>query len=235
MVTGSYVGWLTKVIDKYLEAGRLKHTRMSPYLTPDEGLRAVYKYADDEREAITNETAVQINQLCLSDPFFISCVIQSDYEDKQLTTFDGVINTVNYEISDRNSEMSKTWHEYLNKTLDRVNDTYAKQMLLRLTQQTHREWTPQQLKDDLHLPLTESDIRKKLILLSEADLIERGISDIDFHGLQDGTLNLILRHRLEKEITGSAPDLKQEMSLKLEQENQTLQGRLIIKNYKDCI
>jgi hypothetical protein len=45
LVTGSYIGWLLNVISKYLEAGRLKKTPMSPYLTEEEGLQAVYKYA----------------------------------------------------------------------------------------------------------------------------------------------------------------------------------------------
>ncbi len=230
LVTGSYVGWLINVIDNYLEAGRLKRTRMSPYLTSDDGLEAVYKYAAFLKEPITNETAVQINELCLSDPFFISCVIQSEFEGKDLTDFEGVINTVHYEISDRDSEMSMTWNEYLYSTLSSVNDTYAKQMLLHLTQQNNEYWTPQQLKKELSIPLKESDIQQKLLLLSEADLIDRGVSDVQFRGLTDGTLNLILRNRLEEEIIGFAPDLKQEFHLKLapesSAENNTLQGKL---------
>jgi len=71
LVTGSYAGWLLKVISQYLEAGRLKQTRFSPYLTEDEGLEAVYKYASFYEEAITNDTAMQINELCMTDPFFI--------------------------------------------------------------------------------------------------------------------------------------------------------------------
>jgi len=124
LVTGSYVGWLMRVISKYLQAGRLKQIPMSPYLTLDEGLEAVYKYAEFYHEPITNETALQINELCMSDPFFISCVIQSEFDDKALMTSQGVVNTVNYEISDRHSEMSKTWNEYLQMTLQKVNDKY---------------------------------------------------------------------------------------------------------------
>jgi hypothetical protein len=229
------VGLLINVIDNYLEAGRLKHTRMSPYLAPAEGLQAVHKYAEFYQEPITKQTAVQINELCLSDPFFISCVIQSDYEEKDLTTSDGVINTVHYEISDRESEMSKTWNEYLHLTLDRVDDINAKNMLLHLTKHQERYWTPAELKDKLGLSLEIADIRKKLIMLSEADLIVRGGPDIDFRGLQDGTLNLVLRHRLEKEINGFAPDLKQEFRSQTEQnrleqklaaENRSLRGKL---------
>ncbi|WP_069473105.1 hypothetical protein [Candidatus Marithrix sp. Canyon 246] len=100
LVTGSYAGWLLKVISQYLEAGRLSQIRFSPYLTEDEGLEAVYKYASFYEEPITNDTAMQINKLCMADPFFISCVIISSYEDKDLTTSKGVADTVDYEISE---------------------------------------------------------------------------------------------------------------------------------------
>ncbi|MDM8561373.1 hypothetical protein [Candidatus Parabeggiatoa sp. HSG14] len=227
LVTGSYVGWLMKVISKYLEAGRLKPTHMSPYLTSDEGFQAVYQYAEFFQEPITNETAIQINELCLADPFFISCVIQSDYEGKELTTSEGVIDTVHYEISERDSEMSRTWNEYLYATLNSVNNIHAKNILLHLTQQAHQYWTPQQLKDELSLKLEINDIQQKLVILSEADLIDRGNSDIDFRGLQDGTLNLIVRNRLEKEISGFMPDLKQEFSTKITSKTaDEMQGKL---------
>ena len=227
LVTGSYVGWLSKVISEYLEAGRLKFTRMSPYLAPHEGLQAVYKYAEFFQEPITNETALQINELCLADPFFISCVIQSDYEDKELMTSEGVINTVHYEISERDSEMSKTWNEYLYATLNRVNNIHAKSLLLHLTQQADQYWTPKQIKGKLSIELEINDIQNKLIMLSEADLIDRGSSDLQFRGLTDGTLNLILRNRLEEEISGFAPDLKQVFSRQMTSKTAAeMQGKL---------
>jgi len=222
LVTGSYVGWLMNIIGKYLEAGRLKQIRLSPYLLPSEGLEAVYKYAEFLEEPITNETALQINELCLSDPFFISCVIESEYEDKDLTALPGVIDTVDYEISDRQSEMSETWNEYLQLTLQRINDRHAKSLLLHLSKHADSYWTPQKLKDALHLDLDINDIQRKLIILHEADVIDRGISDIQFRGLQDGTLNLILRNRFEEEIEQFVPNLKQEFSDKIEQLSQEL-------------
>lgn len=69
---------------------RLSHIDFSPYLTESEGLEAVYKYAELLGEPITNETAVQINELCGADPFFISCVVQSTYPNRDLTTTEGV-------------------------------------------------------------------------------------------------------------------------------------------------
>jgi ABC-type polysaccharide transport system permease subunit len=60
---------------------------------------------------------MQINKLCMADPFFISCVILSDYEDKDLTTSEGVMDTINYEISEENAEMYLTWGEYIHHTV----------------------------------------------------------------------------------------------------------------------
>jgi hypothetical protein len=229
LVTGSYVGWLMEVIAKHLQAGRLEHFHVSPYLTPEEGLQAVFKYADVFQQPLTNETAVQLNELCFADPFFISCIIKSQVAGKDLTTTAGVIDAVNYEVANRQSQMSGTWEEYLQRTLQRINDRHAKMLLLHLSKQADRYWTPRELKEVLHLDLEIDEIQRKLVLLSKADLIDRGSSDIDFRGLQDGTLNLIIRHRFEKEINQFVPNLKQEFHEKiahLTTENRKLRGML---------
>ncbi|MCP4754962.1 MAG: hypothetical protein GY866_29140, partial [Proteobacteria bacterium] len=229
LVTGSYVRWLIKIAGKYLEAGRLSKIRMTPYLTYEEGLQAVYKYADFHGEPISNETAILINQLCMSDPFFISCVFESDYEGRDLTTKEGVIDAVNYEITDRESEMSETWKEYIELTLEKINDRNSKNILLHLSKHSDRYWTPNELKKAIPLDLDERKIKERLHLMVGADVIEWGSSDIQFRGLQDGTLNLILRNRFEEEIKGFVPDLKQELHEQIKQldaEKQSLQGAL---------
>ncbi len=229
LVTGSYVGWLMQIIAKHLQAGRLEHFHLSPYLTSDEGLQAVFKYAEESQQLLTNETAAQLNELCFADPFFISCVINSQIAGKDLTTTAGVIDAVNYEVANRKSQMSGTWEEYLQRTLQRINNRHAKTLLLHLSKQADRYWTPRELKEVLHLDLEIGDIQQKLVLLSEADLIDRGSSDIQFQGLSDGTLNLIIRHRFEEEINQFVPDLKQEFQDKIAQlttENRQLRGKL---------
>jgi len=229
LVTGSYVGWLIEISEKYLQAGRLTELYMNPYLTSEEGLQAVYKYAEIYNEPVTNQSALLINRLCMSDPFFISCVMQSNYGDRDLCTQEGVIDAFDYEITDRRSMMSKTWSEYIQLTLHKVNDRYAKSMLLYLSKHSDRYWTHRELKEELQINLDLNEIQKKLLLLVEADVIEWGSSDIDFRGLQDGTLNLILRNRFEKEISGFVPDLKQEAHKQireLQKEKRSLQGKL---------
>jgi len=231
LATGSYVGWMVDIMGKYLEAGRLSHIDFSPYLTEPEGLQAVYKYAEAYGEPISNETAVQINELCLADPFFISCVIQSSYSGRDLTNADGVIEVVNYEVAQRGSELSGTWREYIDKTVERINEQEGKRLLLHLSKHNDRYWTPRQLKGELQLQEDEKTIQRKLIAMVKGDLIEWGVADIDFRGLQDGTLNLILRHRFEKEIAEhqTPPDLRtdfREQIAALQRQNQSLRGKL---------
>ena len=226
LVTGSYISLLLEICGKYLQAGRLSDWHLDPYLTSDEGLQAVYKYAEHYNEPVTNETALLINRLCMSDPFFISCVMQSK---RDLSTEEGVIEAFNYEITDRRSMMTKTWHEYIQLTLQKNNDRHAKNMLLYLSKHSHRYYTHRELKEKLQIDLDLEVIKKKLLLLVEADVIEWGVSDIDFRGLQDGTLNLILRNRFEKEISGYVPDLKQEayqQIRELQKDKKRLQGKL---------
>ena len=229
LVTGSYVGWMLEIEGKYLQGGRLKTMRLSPYLTPEEGLQAVYKYAEVFDKPITNRTAAQINELCMSDPFFISCVLQSNYPDWGLTTSEGVVNTVNYEITHWDAQLSKTWTEYIEMTVPRINDRHGRALLLHLSKRADRHWSIYELQDELGLDISAGQIKQRLLKMAKADLIARGPSDIRFQGLQDGTLNLILRHRFEEEIEGEPPDLKsgfRAQIAKLKKDKRRLQGKL---------
>jgi hypothetical protein len=229
LVTGSYVGWLLKIMGKYLEAGRLKPITFSSYLTPEAGLEAIYRYAAVNQTPVTSETATQINQLCMSDPFFISCVLQSEVAGRDLTTAAGVVEAVNYELLNRESEMWQTWGEDIDTTLQRVNDKHAKNLVLFLNKHDDRFWSTRELKKELQLDLDLNEIQRKLLTLVEADLLTQGTSDIRFRGLQDGTLRLILRNRFEEEINDFLPDFKQEFHdqiAQLRHEKRRLQGML---------
>ena len=229
LVSGSYVSWMLSLMEEYLEAGRLEQFYISPYLKPDEGLQAVYKYAEHFNKPITNKTAQQLNTLCMSDPFFIFYVIRNCKKNALLTK-DGVIDAVNSELTDKHSRMAKVWAEYINKTVDKINDKHAKDILLHLCKHNDRSWTPEELKNDLNLEeLTTKEIHYKLEQILEADLIEDGGSDIEYKGLTDGTLYLVLRHRFEKEIKLHHPDFKTDFQKQietLEQEKRSLRGKL---------
>jgi hypothetical protein len=151
-----------------------------------------------------------------------------------LTDSEGVIETVNYEIAGRRSELSGTWREYIDKTVDRINDRNGKKILLHLSKYNDRFWTPRELKEELKLEQDEKEIHHKLISMVKGDLIEWGSSDWRFRGLKDGTLNLILRHRFEEEIAEhqTPPDLRidfREKIAELKKENNVLRDFTILK------
>ena len=233
LVTGSYPGILMEIMSDYLEAGRLSIFQMKPYLTPDEGLAAVHQYAQTYQVSTTEETAVQLNQLCGSDPFLISCVMLNDLAGKDLTTKGGVIQAVAYEIEDRNAEMSKTWADYLRRTFRKINGTTTKKLMLFLNKNNDRYWTPRELKAKLNLDLSEDEIFERLEVLVASDVIGQGRSDIRFCGLEDGTLNQVLRNRFEEEIEGVVPDFKSEFEEQLATERkETNKWRGLACDYK---
>jgi len=210
LVTGSYPGILIEIMAEHLEAGRLSIFRMKPYLTPDEGLAAVHQYADTYQLSVTDETAVQLSKLCGADPFLISCVMLNELDGKTLMTQDGVVEAVTYEVEDRNSEMSKTWAEYLRRTFRKINGTTTKKLMLFLNKHNTQYWTPRELKRKLNLDLSEDEIFERLEILVASDVIDQGSADIRFRGLEDGTLKQVLRNRFQEEIEGIEPDFKSE-------------------------
>ncbi|MBF0452051.1 MAG: hypothetical protein HQK75_15215, partial [Candidatus Magnetomorum sp.] len=216
LVSGSYVSWMLSLMEEYLEAGRLDQYYISPYLKPDEGLQAVYKYAEHFKQPITNATAEHVNKLCLSDPFFILYVIKNCKKNALLTR-DGVVDAVQSELTGKHSRMSKTWAEYINKTVAKINDIYAKNILLHLSKHNERTWTPEELKNALDIDLSTKEIHQRLEQMLEADIIEDGGTDIDYKGLTDGTLYLVLRHRFEKEIKHHKPNFKSDFQKQIDQ------------------
>ena len=74
-----------------------------------------------------------------------------------------------------------------------------------------------------------NEIQKILVILSEVDVSDRGTFEIQFRGLQDGTLNLVLRNRFLEEIEGFVPNLSKEFEQKIKDlraENSSLRGKL---------
>jgi len=231
LITGSYANWLSSLIHIYLD-GRLAPHYFKPYLAPDEGLEAVKACSRFYNQKTNRQSQQQINELCQSDPFFISCVIQSDYENKDLLTEKGVIETVNYEITHRYSGMSITWQEYIDQTLDNINSIHAKRILLYMSQNPNRVWIPRDLVQALHLDMSEREVLERLKSLEKADLIERGNANIEYKGLNDGTLHLVLRSRFGREIEDFDPDIRNDFRKTLDEMNAEIEK---LKSDKDSI
>ena len=229
LATGSAVGWLIEAVDTYLEAGRLSKRWMSSYLTENEGLEAVYRYAAAYDEPITNETALIINKLCFSDPFFIACTLRSNCPDKDLASPEGVARVVDYETGNTSAELAQEWESWLNRSLDRINERHAKKILLYMTRLADEQFTPQILKQKLALEISEEEIHRKLEMLRKAELIRPGRREYRYFALKDGTFYLLLKQRFKDQLTELDPEAEigiHEETARLTKQRDTLQGEL---------
>ncbi len=230
LVSGSYVGWMSQMMQEIFVGGRLKHTAISPRLTQSEGMEAVYRYAEHHGIPMTEQVALTINHLTQSDPFYIATLFRSDWEHRDFSTVDGVIQTFAHEILDRQGELFKTWAEYIDTTIKAVNDVHGKKMLLYLSRERDQECTRDDIRNYLGWPPEKDrDLEEKLEVLEYGDLIERGSSDFHYQGIPDDVFDLIFRERYQYEIDRVAPDIPAELTAKitkLKEDKHSLQGAL---------
>ncbi|ETR69671.1 MAG: hypothetical protein OMM_03780 [Candidatus Magnetoglobus multicellularis str. Araruama] len=119
---------MMQMMQKMFVGSRLRHYPISPKLDFKGGMEAVYKYAQHYNISLTPETALIINQIVQYDPFYMTALFCSPFRD--FTSVEGVINTFVEEISNKKGELYMTWMEYINISINKVNDRYAKHILL---------------------------------------------------------------------------------------------------------
>ena len=229
LVSGSYVGWMVQMMREMFVGSRLKRTEISSKLTVEDGLETVYRYADFYDLEVTDESALIINQLTQSDPFYIASLLRSDWTERDFSSEEGVIRTLGYEVKNRKGELFGTWSEYIYSTIKAVNDRYAKQILLFLSRQRDKECTRDDISEHLEGQLSDSELEEKLHILESGDLITQGSNNFRYRGIDDELLDLIFRDLYEEEIHRQKPNIAAELTAKvtkLKQQNQSLKGTL---------
>ncbi len=228
LATGSVVSRLIEVVERYLEGGRLTEMHLSPYLTTEEGLSAVYRYAEIYEEPITNESALLINRLCHSDPHFVACVIRSKCPDRDLTTREGVIRALDYETTADDAEMLVGWRSWFERSIGLINQRNAKRILLFLTRNPGKVYTAEMVRSALNLEIDVTEVEKRLIKLRRASMLRSRFSN-EFIGLEDGTFFLLLQRWLRNELAELDPEADQGIDYlvnKLTGEKRALQNQL---------
>jgi hypothetical protein len=228
LVSGSYVGWMTQMMREMFVGGRLKQTPISPRLAFDEGLEAVYRYADYNNKEVSDEVALIINQITHSDPYYIATLFRSDWPGQDFTTTQGAIKTLAYEIRNRKGELFGTWSEYIFSTIKAVNDRHSKQILLFLSQEREKECTREQIGNAIGNELSDPELEDRLRTLEYGDLITQGSSNFRYCGIPDDILDFIFRDLYQEEIERKKPNIEEELAAKAdwEKEKKSLLGAL---------
>jgi len=226
LVAGSYIGWMTQMMQKMFVGSRLRPFPISPKLDFNGGMEAVYKYAEHYDIPLTEEIALVINSIVQSDPFYMTALFNSPLRD--FSSPDGVIKTFIYEITNKKGELYLTWMEYINISIKKVNDRYAKHILLILSENRYKEMG----RDDILKQLgwsedRDPELEEKLLALEYGGLIEGTSSNYHYQGIPDDVLDLIFRERYHYEIYKKKIDMSGELHRKikdLEKNNRSFKG-----------
>ncbi len=198
LVSGSWVGWLMNELDTMLP-NRFRYEYLEN-MPEDEAVEMVYKFSNFFEVPITEETAYLMFKQTDGSPFYISSLIRSRHRDKDLTTVNGLTDTLEFETLDRRGNIKATWMEYVSSTFKKVNGKNAKKIVLYLCQHRDREVTRGELLEKLPLELDDAELEKKLEALVLGDIITQGTSKFRYRGVTDNIFDKVFRGVYEEEI-----------------------------------
>jgi hypothetical protein len=217
LVSGSWVGWLMKELSSMLPA-RFRY-KLIKNMPENEASELLYKYSRFFDVPVTEETAFSLVHIAEGNPFYISAVIRSDSPGKDLTSIDGLTDTLEFETLDDQGLIKLSWMEYMDKAFPQINDQNAKNIVLHLSKYRGREWTRAELREALNLEMPENDLEKKLKTLVKTDIINQGASNYRYRGVNDNIFDKVFRGVYEEDIREFDPKvIRQEYSDEVKKE-----------------
>ncbi|MCP4149384.1 MAG: hypothetical protein GY757_16675, partial [bacterium] len=198
LVSGSWVGWLMNQLRMMLPA-RFKYKYLNN-MPPDEAAEMVFRYSRFFEVPVTGETAYLIAGLSEGSPFYISSIMRSECEEKNLLSIDGLTRTMEFETLRKQGVIKGTWMEYVKTAFSKVNDRNAKRIVLHLCRNKGRELTRKEIVDDLNLDMSDRELEEKMEALVKADIIEEGRTNYDYQCVQDNIFDKVFRGVYQKEI-----------------------------------
>lgn len=233
LITGSWVGWLMDDVNRLLP-GRFRYFSLEP-MPETEAIEMIAKYAVILNQPVTEETTYLIAQLTEGHPFYISALFDSIYPEKDLTTPDGVRRTLEFETLHLDGSINATWMEYIDSAFPRINEVYAKDMVLYLSKHRHEFVSRKALKEKLHLDMSDAELEKKFRALFRSDIIEEHYGR--YRGVQDNIFDKVFRRSYADDIdafvTEEAPREYKALFDEILAKYRTLQGEY--NRYKGAV
>ena len=224
LVSGSWVGWLMDDLSRMLP-GRFVYKPMGN-MPQDEAVEMIFKYSLIMDTPVNEDTAWMIAKLTEGNPFYISALFDSPLENKDLSTPEGVRRTLEYETLHIDGSINATWMEYINDAFPRINDVYAKNIVLYLSKNRNRRVSRKELKKKLGLDMTDPELEKKFKALFKSDIIEENYGC--YRGIQDNIFDKVFRRSYTEDIdnfvTKEAPEEYKQLFDKLSKKYKSLSG-----------
>jgi predicted transcriptional regulator len=206
LISGSWIGWLMRELGTHLH-GRFNKDYLDD-MPENEALEMIFKYSHYLNIPINEDVAYKIYNLTKGNPFYISSLFYSGYKKKDLTTEQGLYNTLEYESQDERGSINSTWMEYLTYAFSEVNgdnNDLAKNIVLYLCQNKDREVSRKELAEKLNITLSKSDLEKRMQSLIRSDIIQKGRSLFYYKAISDHIFDKVFRGQYADEITTFDP------------------------------
>nr|NIM15239.1 hypothetical protein [Candidatus Aminicenantes bacterium]NIM82006.1 hypothetical protein [Candidatus Aminicenantes bacterium]NIN21394.1 hypothetical protein [Candidatus Aminicenantes bacterium]NIN45215.1 hypothetical protein [Candidatus Aminicenantes bacterium]NIN88032.1 hypothetical protein [Candidatus Aminicenantes bacterium] len=231
LVSGSWVGWLMDELNNMLPARfRYKYLKNMP---EDEASEVLFKYSRFFDVPVREETAFSLVRITEGNPFYISSVIRSDYPGKDLTSIDGLTETLEFETLDDQGLIKTGWMEYMARAFPKINDRNAKNIVLHLSKHRDREWTRDELREEFNLEMPDGNLELKLKALVKTDIINQGRSYYCYRGVNDNIFDKVFRGVYEEEIQQfDAKVIRKEYNEELKKEKKRYHRLLGKYNYQ---
>ncbi|MBF0120230.1 MAG: hypothetical protein HQK79_15450 [Desulfobacterales bacterium] len=206
IVSGSWVGWLLREIQKLLPSRFKKWTFTN--MPQDEAIEMIFRYSDYYQIPIEKDIAFLMAELTEGNPFYISALFTSMYQEKKFTTETGLRETIEFEILNTDGEIKGTWMEYIEYAFSELNGKdqgITKQIMMYLCQNKEREVSRKEIHNKLQLPISEYELEKRLDTLVKCDIIEQGRSKFYYQGIKDHFFDKIFFGEYEDDIYSFDP------------------------------
>ena len=202
LVSGSWVGWLIDDLNKMLPGRFILEDLVN--MPRHEAIEMALNYSEITQIPITYETACNIADLTEGNPFYMSSLFQSSYDDKDFSTEKGILEVLDFETFDKKGSIRGTWMEYIDSAIDRVNDKNGKNIIIYICNK--REVSRADIKKDLNLETDDRELEKRLKAFVKADIIEQETSNFQYQAVHDNIFDKVFRGVYQEEIDGFTPD-----------------------------
>jgi hypothetical protein len=202
LVSGSWVGWLIDDLNKMLP-GRFILEDLTN-MPKHEAIEMALNYSAITQIPINYETACIMAELTEGNPFYMSSLFQSPYEDKDFSTEKGILEVLDFETFDKRGSIRGTWMEYIASAIDMVNDVNGKKIILYICKK--KEVTRADIQKELNLEVEDRELEKRLKAFVKADIIEQGTSNFNYQAVNDNIFDKVFRGVYQEEIDGFTPD-----------------------------
>jgi energy-coupling factor transporter ATP-binding protein EcfA2 len=220
LVSGSWVGWLMDDLNKMLP-GRFIITDFGN-MPRNEAIEMAFNYSEIMKIPISYESACIMADLTEGNPFYISTLFQSDYQEKDFSNEQGILEVLDFETLDKRGEIRGTWMEYIHSAIDRINDMNGKKIILYLCQHKDKMIPRDQIEKELNLGMKNGELEKRLKAFVMSDIIEQGTSNFRYQAVSDNIFEKVFRGIYQEEIDGFDP---KEIKNEYQQLYRKLQGK----------